>query len=102
MSPIALGYMSIIDTNIGVKMANIVAVMGTRERIASIYAGNTTYIDQCQGANPQRVSTEIIIEINQLYSGRIASNPFIASNRRYMVFPLRDHFSSKMNFETKK
>ena len=44
-----------------------------------------------KGANPQRVSTEIIIEIKQLYSGRIASNPFIASNRRYMVFPLRDH-----------
>ena len=44
------------------------------------------------GANPQRVSTEIIIEIKQLYSGRIASNPFIASNRRYMVYPLRDDF----------
>ena len=44
-----------------------------------------------QGANRQRVSTEIIIEIKQSYSGRIASNPFIASNRRHMVFPLRDH-----------
>ena len=44
----------------------------------------------CKGANPQRVSTEIIIEIKQLYSGRMASNPFIASKRRYMVFPLRD------------
>ena len=45
-----------------------------------------------EGANPQRISTEIIIEIKQLYSGRIASKPFIASNRRYMVFPLRDFF----------
>ena len=43
-------------------------------------------------ANPQRVSTEIIIEIKQLYSGRIASNPFIASNSRYMVFPLSNAF----------
>ena len=48
--------------------------------------------DHPEGANPQRVLTEIIIEENQLYSGRIASNPFIASNRRYMVLPLRDHF----------
>ena len=47
---------------------------------------------QREGANPQRVSTEIVIEIRQLYSGRIASNPFIASYRRYIVFPLRDHF----------
>ena len=39
-----------------------------------------------------RVSMEIVIEIRQLYSGRIESNPFIASNRRYIVFPLRDHF----------
>ena len=46
-----------------------------------------------QGANPQRLSTEIIIEINQLYSGRIASNPFIESNHRHMVFPLKDTFS---------
>ena len=38
--------------------------------------------------------TEIVIKIKQLglYSGRMALNPFIASNRRYMVFPLRDHF----------
>ena len=35
---------------------------------------------------------EIIIEIKQLYSGRIASHPFIESNRRYMVFPLRGDF----------
>ena len=48
-----------------------------------------------KGADPQRVSTEIIIEMKQSYSGRIASNPFIASNRRYMVFPLRDHFFIK-------
>ena len=45
-----------------------------------------------KGANPQRVSTEIIIVIKQLYSGRIALNLFIASNRRYMVYPLRDDF----------
>ena len=44
-----------------------------------------------KGANPLRVSTETVIEIRQLYSGRIASNPFIASNRMYIVFPLRDH-----------
>ena len=47
---------------------------------------------QLKGANPQRVLTEIIIEIKQLYSGRIASNPFIASNGRYMLYPLRDDF----------
>ena len=46
-----------------------------------------------KGANPQRVSTDIIIEIKQLYSGRMASNPFIASNHRYIVFPLRDTFT---------
>ena len=44
-----------------------------------------------KGANPKRVSTEVIIEIKQLYSGRIALNTFIASNRRHMVSPLRDH-----------
>ena len=42
--------------------------------------------------NPQRDSTEIVIEIKQLYSGQIASNPFITSNRRYMLFPPREHF----------
>ena len=46
-----------------------------------------------KGANPQRVSTEIIIEIKQLYPGQMALNPFIASNRRYKVFPLRDTFT---------
>ena len=29
------------------------------------------------GANPQRVSTEIIIEIKQFNAGRMASHPFI-------------------------
>ena len=43
---------------------------------------------KAKGANPQRVSTE-----KQLYYGRIASNPYIASNHRYMVFPLRDTFT---------
>ena len=37
-------------------------------------------------------ATEMIIEIKQFNPGRIALNPFIASNRRYMVFPLKDHF----------
>ena len=46
-----------------------------------------------KGANPQRVSTEIIIEIKQLYSGRIASNSFIANNRSYMLFSLGDAFT---------
>ena len=32
-----------------------------------------------KGANPQRVSTEIIIEIKQLNSGRMASHAFIES-----------------------
>ena len=50
-------------------------------------------IPMTQEANPQRVPTEIIIEMKQLYSGRIASNPFIASNRRYMLFPLRYTFT---------
>ena len=51
-----------------------------------------------KGANPQRVSTKIIIEIKQLYSGRIASNPFTANNRRYMVYPLRDDFPIENEF----
>ena len=51
-----------------------------------------------KGANPQRVSTEIIIEIKQLYSGRIALNPFTANNRRYMVYPLRDDFPIENGF----
>ena len=54
----------------------------------------------CKGANPQRVLTEIIIEIKHLNTGRIAFISFIASNRRYMVFPLRDHFIIK-KFKTK-
>ena len=29
-----------------------------------------------KGANPQRVSTEILIEIKQFYSGRIASRVY--------------------------
>ena len=34
---------------------------------------------QGKGANPQRVSTEIIIEIKQLNSGRMASHASIES-----------------------
>ena len=45
-----------------------------------------------QGLKPQAESTEIFIEMKQLYSGRMASFPFIASNRRYRLFPLRFHF----------
>ena len=33
----------------------------------------------------ERNSTEIVIEIKQLYPGRMVSNPIIASKRRYMV-----------------
>ena len=35
---------------------------------------------------------EIIIE-KKINPGRIAFNPFIASNRSYVVFPLRDTFT---------
>ena len=45
-----------------------------------------------QGANPQRVSTEIIIEIKQSYPGQMASNPFIESHRMCKVFPLGNDF----------
>ena len=44
------------------------------------------------------VLQKIIIEIKQLYSGRIASNPFIANNRRYMVYPLRDDIPIENEF----
>ena len=43
--------------------------------------------------NPLSYATEIIIEIKQFNPGRLAFNPFIASNRIYMVFPLRDTFT---------
>ena len=43
--------------------------------------------DGFKGANPQRVSTEIIIEIKQLSSGRMAPH------RKCMVFPLKDSFT---------
>ena len=33
---------------------------------------NNSYNTDLIGANPQRVSTDIIIEIKQLYSGRMA------------------------------
>ena len=33
------------------------------------------------------------MEKTLLYPGRMALNPFIASNRRYKVFPLRDTFN---------
>ena len=45
-----------------------------------------------KGANPQRVSTEIIIEIKQSYPGRMASNPFSESHRMCKVFPLGNDF----------
>ena len=45
-----------------------------------------------KGANPQRVSMEIIIEIKQFNPGRMASHSFIENNRKYMVYPLRDTF----------
>ena len=40
-------------------------------------------------------TTEIIIEIKQFNPGQIAFNPFIASNRRYMLYPLSDNFSHR-------
>ena len=43
--------------------------------------------------NPLSYTTEIIIEIKPFNSGQIAFIPFIASNRSYMVFPLRDTFT---------
>ena len=36
---------------------------------------------------------EIIIEMKKWNTGRMASYPFIESDRRYVVFPLRDDFS---------
>ena len=39
----------------------------------------TINVDKTKGANPQRVSTEIIIEIKQLHSGRMASHASIES-----------------------
>ena len=43
--------------------------------------------------NPLSYATEIIIEIKQVNIGRMASHSFIENNRRYMMFPLRDHFT---------
>ena len=42
--------------------------------------------------NPLSYATEVIIEIKQFNPGRMASHSFIENNRRFMVFPLRDHF----------
>ena len=52
------------------------------------------WLQECvhKGANPQRVSTEIIIEIKQSYPGRMASNPFFESQRMCKVFPLGNDF----------
>ena len=44
---------------------------------------------------------EIVIEIKQLYPDQMASNPSIASYRRYMVYQLRDDFPIEMDFKTK-
>ena len=43
------------------------------------YSHETVISILIKGANPQRVTTEILIEIKQFYSGQIASNPFIES-----------------------
>ena len=60
-------------------------------RMESVHSG---YTPSCEGLKTsQRDSTEIVIEIKQLYPGRMASIPFIASNRRYMVFPLSYNFT---------
>ena len=37
------------------------------------------HLAHCKGANPQRVSTEIIVEIKQLNTGRMALHAFIES-----------------------
>ena len=42
--------------------------------------------------NPLSYAMEVIIEIKQFNPGRMASHSFIENNRRFMVFPLRDHF----------
>ena len=47
-------------------------------------------LGQVKGQNPLSFAMEIIIEIKQFNSGRMASHPFIESSRRYMVFQLRD------------
>ena len=49
------------------------------------------YLHLSKGANPQRVSTEIIIEIKQFNAGRMASHPFIEGI--IMMFPLRNTFT---------
>ena len=36
---------------------------------------------------------EIIIEIKQFNPGQMVSHSFMENNRRFMVFPLRDHFT---------
>ena len=38
-------------------------------------------------------ATELIIKIKSFNPGRMASHPFIESNLRYMVFPMRDTFT---------
>ena len=68
----------------------------------SLYSHQFFYITICnthnksalllgKGANPQGVSTEIIIEIKQLNSSRMASHA--SSESIYMVYPLKDTFT---------
>ena len=45
--------------------------------------------DAIKGGNPLSYATEIIIEIKTILSW---SNGMTSLNRKYMVFPLKDHF----------
>ena len=63
-------------------------------RSSTLHKHQPTVIESIE-ANPQRVSTEIIIEIKQLNSGRMASHASIES---IMVYPLKDAFTIKMDF----
>ena len=56
---------------------------------------------QCKGANSQRVSREMIIEIKQFNAGRMASHPFIEGIGP-MVFPLRNTFTIENEVNGKK
>ena len=55
--------------------------------------GPSLAIERNKGGNLLSFATEIIIEIKQFNFGRMASHPFIKSNSRYMVFPLRNPFT---------
>ena len=45
------------------------------------------HLERRKGGKPLSFATEIITEIKQFNFGRMASHPFIESNRRCIVFP---------------